>query len=84
MKTIRTKFIRKHVKNCRAVKYYDDGEWVTPWAYLEEVVYADSIGRIRNDKLRGSYRWWVARCNIPDCPGKIMIKEDDILSVCKK
>jgi hypothetical protein len=76
-----TKILRKHNKDCRAAKNHKTGFWSSPWAYLDRIVYRDSMGR---KHPHGSSRWWIIRCNDPDCYAQIMVKEKSILEALPK
>jgi len=74
-KRLVSKVLKPHVKDCYSVKSVRNGAWGTPWAYLGEVEYRDSIGRLS----RHGFRWWRVRCNCTYCPAVIVINETSIL-----
>ena len=80
MRDIRTKQLTDHVRFCFAVQATIDGEWPTPWAYLERVEKRISNGNKAGPRQSGD-RWWFARCNDPSCGASIVINEDDLLAV---
>jgi hypothetical protein len=73
---VKTKQLGEHSADCWAVKNTESGVWGTPWAYLKDIEYRDSIGRLQP---RGGRRWWQVPCNCTHCPAVLLIEEDSIL-----
>lgn len=76
---IRTKLLKKHSKDCRAITCVADGRWDSPWApFTGNAFYADTLCRIRSDRFRGSHRWLTVGCNDACCPALIAVMESDL------
>ena len=75
---MKTKLLKKHSKDCCALKAVARGDWATPWylnTYQPLVCFlADTLCRIRTDKLRGTYRWIKLRCNDPACEAELAMR----------
>lgn len=72
-----TKLLKPHRKDCGALGYVKDGLWSTPWSYFkEDALYLDS----RGGKRGTGHRWLISLCNVTDCPGKIMIREKELIN----
>lgn len=74
----------KHRADCIAVKNVDDGNWDTPWYVTGKTVWADTVGRQRNDRYRGTSRWIVLGCNSVaghECPAEVWVLEDSICRI---
>lgn len=57
-----------------------EGSWLT---YHEWYVTDDKVGRDRAGRLRVNswdVRWRSVRCNNPDCPGRVDVREDVLAS----
>lgn len=78
---IRTKLLVEHRPDCFALQAAIDGEWGSPWAWLEKVEHRIANGN-KAPKARPSSggRWWWLRCNDPSCPAEIVVNEDDLLT----
>lgn len=75
---MRTKLIKPHNKDCRALKYVREGSWKSPWAFIEDEA---SYGRKNTPSLHGGYtRWRYCKCNITDCKGEIAFAENDLIA----
>lgn len=69
------KLIKKHKKNCTALRHVQEGIWNSPWFIIEEHTW----GRA-NSPTSSGWRYWIwFRCSSNDCPAKIAVKEDFIL-----
>lgn len=84
-KRLRLKFkvLKPHREMCRAlalVHFRDRSmRWPTPWAYLKEAQYRDSIGRLQRKNIGRGRRWWLVGCNCADCDAEIAVEESSIL-----
>lgn len=65
-----------HKPDCYALKNSRTRFWGTPWAFLKEVEYRDTIGRRTK---QGGTRWWRAGCNCIGCPAEVIVNETAIL-----
>ena len=77
--SLRFKILREHVPDCAAVEMTRKRVWTTPWAYLREVQYRDSAGRLQSKNIGRGRRWWVIGCNHHGCPAEIAVDELTIL-----
>jgi hypothetical protein len=69
------RWLESHRPGCYALANVKDGTWDTPWAFLYDPVYRDSLGR----KNGMGSRWWHIRCNDSNCPALILVNERVIL-----
>ena len=83
-KKIRTKIIVDHKKDCDSLRMVRQGDWDTPWALLGQT-WKEEKGYYHRDKQGGkrsiNHTWLRAICNSTDCPGRIIVNEDDILNL---
>ena len=70
------KIVHKHRKGCRALEYVSKGTWATPWSY-PRLLWRDRAGGKRSNMTL----WLSIRCNTTDCPGLLMVKNDDLLAL---
>lgn len=68
--------LKRHSRDCYALKNTVNCFWPTPWSHFGTVEYRDSIGRIRTS---GGSRWWRIRCNCTHCPAEIIVSETTML-----
>ena len=77
---MKTKLIKKHQKNCCAVKSVKRGDWESPWFFNTYKFH--TCTHIRADKRCGNtgdtYRWVKMGCNNPDCDAQMAIRVDVI------
>jgi len=71
-----SKILVQHRNGCVASAHVAEGFWSTPWAYLDKAEWRTRSGA---KSKHGYHRWWRARCNDPDCPAEVLIREDAIL-----
>lgn len=79
---MKTKLLKKHHKNCYALRDVAKGNWATPW-FLDTYnpsrhFSADTLCRTRDDKYRGTDRWIKLRCNDSNCPAILAMRVDII------
>lgn len=74
------KLLKKHKKDCRAIKHVQDGRWNTAWAFPKEVIFRS----IRCDKRGHIYMWHVFICNDPDCPARIAVSNEALCEYVDK
>jgi len=76
---VKTKLIKKHAKDCYAVKNTENGSWPYPWAYItDEATYGTKVSPVN---ARSSTRWRYLRCNCTHCDAELAFREEDILAL---
>lgn len=74
---LRHKIETPHRDGCAALKAVKRGDWFTPWGPpadgAEAFTFRDSLGR-----RRGSRAFLRLICNSTDCPGRILVRMDDV------
>lgn len=53
-----------HHPGCAAVDAFKRGDWTSPWFFKGDYFSGDKAGRQRGTH----HRWFIVRCNDPDCP----------------
>ncbi len=87
---MRVKLIRKHRKDCRAVRSWPHN----PWAYfgsserkkppLPGSFYADALGRQYKNRAGCIHRWLRIGCNDSHCNAIAAVREQELLELIQK
>lgn len=72
---MKTRLLQPHRKGCRALGYVADGTWASPWCLTGTTSWRDRIGRLAK---HGHNEWLEARCNTLDCPGRLIVRSEDV------
>jgi hypothetical protein len=64
------KIVKKHAKDCYAVRNTDSGQWDSPWS---GIVVDSKWGRKNSLKRQGSTHWLLVSCNCTYCPARLAV-----------